>query len=153
MKRANHDRIVKNILDFLELRREQQVNGPVIETIFYAMRENEHEEEDYLNDWRGKVDHARLGGRISESFSEYKREGQTVTARKQTCPNIWDRMTVFWNGDVTLCCEDVDGDWVMGNLNEHSISEIWNSERLLAIRKIHREKHFEKFPFCLHCDM
>ena len=152
MRRGNHDRIVKNIFDFLELRSEHQVNGPVIETIFYTMPENQHEEEQYLNYWRGIVDHARLGGRISESFSEYKRGGN-IAPREQTCTNIWERMTVFWNGDVTICCEDVDGDWVIGNLKRHSIVETWNCEQLLAIRRIHREKRFQEFPFCRNCDM
>lgn len=152
MRRGNHDRIVKNIFDFLELRSEHQVDGPVIETIFYTMPENQHEEEQYLNYWRGIVDHARLGGRISESFSEYKREGN-IAPREQTCTNIWERMTVFWNGDVTICCEDVDGDWVIGNLKRHSIVETWNCEQLLAIRRIHREKRFQEFPFCRNCDM
>jgi radical SAM protein with 4Fe4S-binding SPASM domain len=153
MRRSSADRVAENIHLFLELRRELRVNGPVIETIFYAMPENEHEEEQYVGRWRGVVDHARRGGRISESFSAYKREGLVVVPRKRTCSNLWERMTVFWNGDVTLCCQDVDGDWILGNLRERSITEIWNSERLLAIKAIHREKRFEEFPFCRDCDM
>jgi radical SAM protein with 4Fe4S-binding SPASM domain len=117
------------------------------------MPENEHEERLYENYWRGIVDHARLGGRISASFAEYKLEPKTITPRTRTCANIWERMTVFWNGDVTLCCEDIDGDWILGNLNEQSITEIWNSEKLLAIKKIHKEKRFSEFPFCYMCDM
>lgn len=153
MRGVNHDKVLKNISDFLELRREHRVNGPVVETIFYTIPENEDEEERFLKYWRGKVDHARLGGRISESFSEYKRQGQTIAPRKQTCSNLWERMTVFWNGDVTICCEDVDGDWLLGSLTKHSIREIWNSEQLLSIRKIHKERQFPEFPFCSKCDM
>jgi radical SAM protein with 4Fe4S-binding SPASM domain len=152
-RRGGYDKVVKNILDFLELRREYKANGPVIETIFYTMAENEHEKERYVKYWQGIVDHARLGGRVSESFSEYKRETGTIAPRERTCPVLWDRMTIFWNGDVTVCCQDVDGDWVLGNLNERSIREIWNCEQLLAIRNIHKEKQFEKIPFCYKCDM
>jgi radical SAM protein with 4Fe4S-binding SPASM domain len=153
MKKAKHDKVLKNISDLLELRTRYRVNGPVVETVFYTLPENEHEEEQFVRHWRGKADHARLGGRTSESFSEYKKEGQAIPPRTQTCSNIWERMTVFWNGDVTLCCQDVDGDWILGSLKEQSISEIWNSEQLLSIKRIHKEKQFQRFPFCSQCDM
>jgi sulfatase maturation enzyme AslB (radical SAM superfamily) len=151
MKKVNHDMVMANISDFMQSRTRLGVNGPVIETMFYTMPENEHEEEQYLKCWRGKVDHARLGGRISESFARHK--GITIEPRKQTCKNLWERMTIFWNGDATLCCQDVDGDWLLGNLNYNSIREIWNCERLLSIKKIHRGRRFQEFPFCYKCDM
>jgi len=152
MRRGNHDRAVNNIREFVKLRDELGVNGPVISTVFFIMPENEHEAEQYLRYWRGIVDHARLC-RISESFSEHKREGKPRAARTKTCAIIWEKMTIFWNGDVTTCAMDVDGERVLGNLNEQTVSEIWNSEQLLAIRQIHREKRFEELPFCYNCDM
>jgi len=151
MTKVNHDRVVANISSFMELRTRLGVNGPVIETMFYTMPENEHEEEQYSKYWRGKVDHARIGGRISEAFARYK--GITITPRKQTCKNLWERMTIFWNGNVPLCCQDVDGDWLLGNLKNNSIREIWNCEQLLSVKKIHRERRFPEFPFCYNCDM
>jgi radical SAM protein with 4Fe4S-binding SPASM domain len=153
MQRGNYDGEVRNIMGLLQRRRESGVNGPVVETIFYRMPENEGEEEAYLDTWRPIVDHARLGGRISESFAGYKKGSGPVPQRTRTCLNLWERMTVFWNGDVTICNEDVDGDWVVGNLKDESIASIWNGERLSALRKIHREKQFSKFPFCNECDM
>jgi len=153
VQRANYDRVVKNVSMFLDLRRKRKVNGPIVETVFFAMPENEHETERFVKKWRGIVDHVRLGGGISESFSEYKRDTKSLAVRTKTCVNLWQKMVVFWNGDVTMCCEDVDGHWILGNLNEQSISEIWNSERLLAIKRIHKERRFQKIPLCYTCDM
>jgi len=153
MPGVNHEKVMKNISDFLEERKEHRMNGPVIETIFYAMPDNEFEETQYFDYWRGKVDHARLGGRISESFAEYNQQEKKITPRMQTCTNIWERLTVLWNGDVTLCCQDVNGDWIIGNLKNQSIQEVWNSEQLLSIKRIHKEKRFRNFPFCYQCDM
>jgi radical SAM protein with 4Fe4S-binding SPASM domain len=153
MQGVDHEGVLKHIFDLLELRTRLGVNGPVIETMFQTMRENEHEQDQYLRFWRGRVDHARLGGNISESFSQYKRGGAEITPRTRTCKLIWERMTVFWNGDVPLCCQDVDGEWLMGNLNERSIQEIWSSERLLSVRRAHREKRFQMLPLCFNCDL
>jgi radical SAM protein with 4Fe4S-binding SPASM domain len=153
MRRTNYDRVVENVLRFMELRQEMQMKGPVVETIFYTMPQNEHEEEEFVRYWRGKVDHARLGGRISEAFAQVGQAGELHIARKKTCTNLWERMTVYWNGNVTLCCQDVEGLWILGNLGRQTIREVWNSELLNSIKQIHRTGQFEKFPFCAECDM
>jgi radical SAM protein with 4Fe4S-binding SPASM domain len=153
MKGVNHDKVLKNIYDFLELRKKHGTNGPVIETIFYTMAENKHETEAFVEFWRGIVDHARIVGKISEYFSGYKKRESAIPPRKQTCKNLWERMTVFWNGDVTLCCADIDGDCLLGSLKTQSIKDVWNSRKLLSIKKIHKEKQFQKMPLCLRCDM
>lgn len=153
MRGIKHDIIINNILNFLELRKGLKINGPIVETMFYIMPKNEHEIKHYEDFWHGKVDHARVVGRISQSFSEYKKEEKAVLSRTKTCPMLWERMTIFWNGDVSLCSQDVDGDWVLGNLRKQSIFEIWNSEKMLSIKRIHMEKRFRDFQFCLSCDM
>jgi radical SAM protein with 4Fe4S-binding SPASM domain len=153
MRGAKLDRVAENIRCFVERRKRLNVNGPVIETIFYSMEENEGEQAQYVKHWRGRVDHVRLGGRVSMSFAEYKKGGRGERLRTQTCSNIWERMTVFWNGDVALCCQDVDGDWVLGNLGEDPIEGIWNGERLQFVRNCHKEKQFGRVPICIECDM
>jgi radical SAM protein with 4Fe4S-binding SPASM domain len=152
MKRIQHEKVVRNILTFMELREQLKNNGPVIETIFYNTPENKYEEEQFYQYWHNRVDHVRMGGSISESFSAYKKD-PVVNLRTRTCANIWERMTIYWNGDVTICCEDVDGDWIIGNLKEQSIQEVWNSEKLRTIKFLHLEKRFSEFPFCYNCDM
>lgn len=152
MKGVDHDKVLKNIDDFLELRKKHGINGPVIETIFYAMPENEQEKDQFVKHWRRKVDHARTIGRISEQFSGFKRQECNVAPRKRTCTNLWERMVIFWNGDVTRCIADVDGNYLLGSLDGQSIKEVWNSEPLWSIKKIHKEKQFQKVPLCFRCD-
>jgi radical SAM protein with 4Fe4S-binding SPASM domain len=153
MVRTNYDKVVQNVMQFLKLRRELGMNGPVVETIFYSMPENEHEVEQFMRFWQGKVDHVRLGGRISESFAGYGETQSPRNFRQRTCTNLWERMTVFWNGDVTLCCQDVDGHWILGNLGSQSIRQVWNSDLLNTVKQIHRSGQFASFPFCYECDM
>jgi radical SAM protein with 4Fe4S-binding SPASM domain len=153
VRRKCYERVVNNILLFLNLRRELNINGPIIETVFYSMPENRHEVHKYLQKWSGVVDHVRLSGEISQSFAQYKQDAETPIVRTTACTNLWQKMTIGWNGDVILCCNDVDGDIVLGNLTEQSISEIWNSKKLLAIKRIHKQKQFERIPLCHNCDM
>lgn len=153
MQRANYYTVTQNIHDFLQLRKEYKVNGPVIETIFYSMPENENEEQEYLEHWGRKVDHARLGGKISESFAGYGEKLERIAPRRQTCSNIWDRLTIYWNGEVPLCNEDVNGERILGNVNQRSLQEIWNCEELRLTKQAHVEKRFQDLPLCSRCDM
>lgn len=153
MRRVDHNQVVNNIHALLELRKTKRVNGPIVETILYKMPENEHEEEAFFTYWRRFVDHVRIVGRVSKSFSDFGSETVRVPVRTRTCSNLWERMTIFWNGDVTLCCNDVGGDHVLGNLSDSTISEIWNGTKLEAVRRLHRSRQLQKIPFCYRCDM
>jgi radical SAM protein with 4Fe4S-binding SPASM domain len=153
MKGVLHEQVVDNILEFMQERHRTRARGPIIETMFYSMDENLHEREAYASFWRGKVDHPRVGGAISTSFMGHGKQETRSKGRNSTCTNIWERMTVFWDGRVALCCEDVDGQVILGDLSCQSITEIWNSERLQSIRSVHRRGAFKEFPFCDSCDM
>jgi radical SAM protein with 4Fe4S-binding SPASM domain len=148
-----YEKVLKNIHSLLRHREELKVNGPVIETVYYIMPENQHETQKYLKLWRGVVDHVRLSGEISQSFAQHGEEPEIPIIRTTACSNLWQKMTILWNGEVILCCNDVDGKIVLGNLNDQSIEEIWNSEKLLAIKRIHKKKEFERIPLCHTCDM
>jgi len=151
MKHANLEIIKENICALVDARKQLGLNGPVIDTIFRKIDQNRYEEEGYRDTWNGIVDYAKSGGSISKSFSTYKL-GTPSIARKQRCKTVQERMTIYWNGAVTICPHDLDGDYVLGNLNEQSIQEIWNGEQLSTLRKLHREKRFAEFPLCERCD-
>jgi len=151
MKGVNHDKVLENIFYFLKLRKNYRANGPKIETFFYTISENEHEKKQFVKYWNGIVDRVGIS-HLSKSFWEYKRREKTIPPREKTCKILGSRLTIFWNGDVTICCSDVDGDYILGNLNEQSIRKIWKSKQLLSIKKLHKKKQFQKIPLCYRCD-
>lgn len=150
---VNHKKVLENITDFLRLRKLKKVNGPIIETIFYSMPENQTEENEFLRYWQGVTDHVKVVDSISKLFQNPVNESNYLPERQISCPNLWERLTVYWNGDATLCCQDINGDYVMGNLKENSIREIWNSDRLLAIRGFHKSGKLKYVKICRYCDM
>lgn len=152
MRGVNHSKVIKNIHDFIALRKKHRHNGPVVETIFYVMPENEMERQQFSTYWRSVVDHVRISG-ISKQFAEFGNATNSPRpVRKATCSHLWDRMIIFWNGDVPLCIGDVDGSYCLGNVKELSLSEIWNCEALMSLRKSHQEKRFGELPLCSSCD-
>ena len=151
MENSNLESIRENIGSFLNTRKQLSLRGPVIETVFRRAEDNKYEEEGYQDTWAELVDHATLGGAISQSFANYKIASPPII-RETSCETIQERMTVYWDGGVTVCRHDLDGDYIVGNLNEQSIEEIWNNEQLSSLRKLHREQQFAEFELCAKCD-
>jgi len=67
------------------------------------------------------------------------------------CHRLWSSVTVLWNGLVSLCCLDYEGDYILGNLNHASLKEVINNETYVEIRKNHAEGKF--LAKCASCDM
>lgn len=153
MAGINHETVLRNISGFLELRNKSKVNGPVVQTVFYELPENLQEAREYMYQWRNRVDHAMYSTHTSRSFTQYKLNNQELPLRKRICTQVFNRMIVYWNGDVTMCCHDVDGDYVVGNLVNQSIRDVWNCKKMLHLRELSKERRFEEIFLCKRCDM
>jgi radical SAM protein with 4Fe4S-binding SPASM domain len=149
MRGVNHDRILDNIHRFTKKRKELKVNGPVIETVYYSIPENEHELAPFMEYWSKRVDHVIDGGSAVEAFID---QGRPTKPRTKTCTLLWERMAVQWNGDVVICGEDMDGAYKVGNLNDQSIQEVWLGEKLTSYKKLHKQGKFEEISICQFCD-
>ena len=51
------------------------------------------------------------------------------------CSVPWETLSVTWDGEIVPCCFDYDKKYPLGNLKEHSLTEIWNGERMRALRR------------------
>jgi MoaA/NifB/PqqE/SkfB family radical SAM enzyme len=58
------------------------------------------------------------------------------------CQLPWRSLSIAWDGRVVACCGDLNGRMILGDLRESTISEVWNGERLLSVRRqlLGREK-------------
>ena len=153
MPGVGHERVVENIHNFLRLRKETRSNGPILQTIFYRLDENAEEAATYAAYWRKVADHANYSEAISQAFARGPGGECGAPVRDKICTQVFRRMIVYWNGDVTTCCIDVDGDHVVGNLERQTIEELWNCPRMACFRRISRERRFADIPLCRHCDM
>ena len=149
MTRISHERVIDNVNKLLQNRKRLGINGPVIEAVYYSIPENQHETEPFLNYWGKVVDHAINGGAAVEAFMD---QSLPKKPRTRTCSLIWERMAVQWNGDVVICGEDMNADYIVGNLREQTIQEVWLGEKLTKLKTLHKEGQFQKIPLCEFCD-
>jgi radical SAM protein with 4Fe4S-binding SPASM domain len=149
MQGVKHDKVMENIHNFINARNASKHNGPIIETVFYSVSQTEHEIEPFMNYWSKVADHAIYGGKAVEAFIDHSLPSNP---RTKTCSVLWERMAIQWNGDVVLCGEDSEGEFVVGNLHDSSISEVWNGEKLVNLKKLHKAGQFSQISLCEFCD-
>lgn len=67
------------------------------------------------------------------------------------CVMLATVFNILYNGDVIMCCNDYTKKLILGNVNNESIKEIWNSKKYQFVRKSVSKKDFEKVPACKNC--
>lgn len=65
------------------------------------------------------------------------------------CPRVLERMTVLVDGRVSLCCLDVEGEVILGDLNTQTLHDVWESQQWR--RDAHRALNFD-LPLCRSCN-
>ncbi len=68
------------------------------------------------------------------------------------CWRIFNDLPVMANGKVILCCQNILGDNVIGDITKESLWDIWTGEKLNNIRAQFILGHKEFIPFCNKCD-
>lgn len=67
------------------------------------------------------------------------------------CPQLWQRMAVFWDGTLLPCNHDDDAKLSLGKIGDISIKDAWNSKKLNDIRQTHKEGRTHLIDACDGC--
>ena len=90
------------------------------------------------------------GGQIDTS--QWKSSSKTSpTPTRWPCYHLWLAPAVAWNGDILMCCNDPYHKEVLGHFPEQSVAEVWQGERMAAIRESHMKGEYG--GICKGCDV
>lgn len=147
---SNFETVVRNIRKLIEIRKGAGLKRPSVRVQMCKMKENEHEVEQFIKMW---ID---VANRVAVTV---KREPFIKGAEKMKplehfpCPQIWQRMVVWWTGEVVMCCGDWHGEHIIGNARETSLYELWHSEKYNQARELHARGKFDEIPVCARCEV
>lgn len=92
--------------------------------------------------------------------SYYKDDMKVVTddlennsTRRIACPMAFTTMAVRSNGDTSPCCVDFIGGTNLGNIDESTLQEIWNSDNWYDFQKMQLENRKHENYACARCDI
>ena len=158
----NFEDVINNIENIIN----SNYNG-YLAVKFVVQIDNIAELEDFKKYWLTKdipVQITDLRNRSGDltSFDDIRLENKKGTFFGKVISIILSRMikgcstplttfNIMSNGDVILCCDDFSNKLILGNVNESSIKEIWNSKDYKKIREMLFKGEYEKIPACRTC--
>ena len=155
---ADYDSVMKNIERCVELRNQEGYKLPVIGVNFVKMKVNEHETEEFIEKWKDKVDFVviqefvppELECDYSEFYpsdSSYQKE----ITNSFNCQQPWQRLFVHNTGDVSPCCTAFSTELSLGNISTDTLYQLWNSDAMKNLRKIHKAGNYTENEWCKKC--
>jgi len=144
-------KVIDNIYTFIKLR--DELSPKTFIRLSMVMYEDEiwkKQFEAMKVMWDGLVD--ALGYGIFNERDKYKRvEFEKVDGF--VCEQLFQRMFLKCNGNVTICCTDEYDTFDIGNWRTTSLYELWNSKKYKQIRDNHINNNYDKYETCRKCFM
>ncbi len=150
---ADFEKTLENIKTLLKVRRGKKSMKPAVAVEVIKLNETQLEKEKRQrfvtefkalgvdqfifkkpHNWAGHLD-------IEQNRNQYA-----------PCTFLWNALLVLWNGDVSPCAQDFFATYILGNIHQKSLKEIWNDEPQQKLRRALSERRHTDFTACRECD-
>jgi len=155
---ADFEKTLNNILNFLRMKKERRLKKPftVLSMLELNVGEYTREERDlFFKKFENLIDDIHI--REVSSWGSLFKDTEDFTCKRfrgeyVPCGRLWNTLGITWNGDVIPCTYHMNHDYVVGNINDASIADIWNSPKLMKLRQAMLEGNYlELSPVCENC--
>ena len=157
---GDYDKCVAIIRRVMEVKRARQANRPLTKIqIVYFQGEDPAEQRrqmtaifaDNLPDELAVVPAHSWAG----EYQDFVRYSENVgnPAKLSVCHMPWDRMSITWDGNVVGCCNDFLAKYVIGNVRETPVLEVWNAPAYRRLRRVVHSKDYDQLALCKGCDV
>jgi len=155
---ADFEKTLENITYFLRLKKETRRTSPY--TILSMLKlglgtVTDKEKNDFLSRFHGLIDEIRLRD-VSTWGDTFKGTGDFSYRHNEMsyppCSRLWSTAVITWNGNVVPCIYDANHQYVIGNVKDRHLKEIWNSYKMQALRHSMLDGSYRLLsPLCRHC--
>ena len=158
---TDFDKVVGNVKNFLRIRNQLKVSTKV-RIRFVRQKINQHEWPEFANFWNTQIskdlgdivvkfDVINWGGTL-ENYDKLAADNSNIDISTNfICEDIFERMWIYSNGEVSLCCGDDSGFYKMGNVIDSDPIEIYNNKTFNHYRKMMNNKKFFELKHCREC--
>ncbi|MEO7142733.1 MAG: radical SAM protein [Bryobacteraceae bacterium] len=151
-KGANFEKVRDNFIRFARMKKERGAKVQVVVQMV-RMERNAGEVDDFLRFWKAVPGIDRVRVKADETNLLQPDSGHAASDWKYPCHYLWrGPVYVKHNGDVYPCCQSymLDGAPV-GRIGERPLAEIWNSDRMQTMRRLHAEGRAGEIDICARC--
>lgn len=76
-----------------------------------------------------------------------------VAPLERRCAKPFRELSIRWNGNVALCCDDWKGRYKIGNIKDMPIEALWNHDRFRAARAALYDEQRKAIKVCSGCNV
>jgi radical SAM protein with 4Fe4S-binding SPASM domain len=111
---------------------------------------------DLVTAGKTKLEHIEIGKTKlnkarKELLSELKNKESMAEERLKKCPEVFGKVSIDWDGQVTACCSDYNRKMIIGDIKGNSLNNIFHNDIINKYRETLRKNEFEKIPHCSRC--
>jgi MoaA/NifB/PqqE/SkfB family radical SAM enzyme len=161
-KGLNFNKVVENVESVLRDERRPQVT-----VRFLRQEANRGEERSFARYWEPRGAQVQFNpvvnrAGILDSFASLERDNSRIFRLKDrlfkiifypfcALPFYW--LNILWDGRAILCCHDWGPKAVVGDLNKHSLGEVWNGKAMNNCRYLLYTGRSKDVPSCTDCSL
>jgi len=138
-------RVVENIERFASMAR-RSGRTVTTEVRMIDMESNRGEQRDFVSYWTDRVDRVLIVPLYNWPWTE------GVEMVRKPCIKMRDEMFFYTDGSAVLCCWDIAGRAVIGNVNKASVLEIWNGAERRRLAELLARGERDRILLCSRCD-
>jgi len=133
-----YERLKKDVLSLRDERDRAGLDHPRIDVSMVVFEETEPYVGSFFAEWGGLVDRV-------QAIPKFVSGPRTVP-----CRELWrGTAVVLWDGRVSICCRDADGEAIVGDAGKEPLEAIWNGRRMQELRRSHLQRDFR--GICRDC--
>lgn len=142
---GNYTKVLQNVEDLLQQKREQNATTPFVEWQFIVFRHNEHEVDstEKMAYEIGINKFTPLPAYVEdESWMPVGERYRTLLynpERLKNCDRPWSHLNIRADGGVASCCYEFFKKDDFGDIKQNSFDEVWNNGLFLESRKLIRQ--------------
>lgn len=145
----DYAQVVANTTRFLELwDKGGHRDSTFTEVRMIEVPENAHEVEAYRAYWGPRCSEVVVTSLYQWPWTGQRREDVV----RKPCLKVLDEMFFYTDGDATLCCWDVHGRAIIGNVHERSVLEIWDGHVAGQLRALLDDGRRDLITLCSRCN-
>jgi radical SAM protein with 4Fe4S-binding SPASM domain len=143
---GKYDEVVDNINNLIEMKETRKSKFPIVEIGMILLdKEDKKGVKTFIKQWK-KADNV-----VIRQPHDWISEGTDIK-NQLPCYPLWNDFYILCDGRVVPCCMDYDGTYILGNTNEQTLKEIWEtSEKLKMLRKLHLKNTVDSLILCKNC--
>jgi radical SAM protein with 4Fe4S-binding SPASM domain len=145
-----HQVIVENLKSVFAIRNELQ--SPTRLAIrFIVSSRNAHEQNSFKEYWSPYLNTAKGDYFAIDRIHNWGYGDPTKFHGNSPCPHV-ECTTILSDGDVVFCCLDHEAVFLLGNLRNQALIDIFNGDEARRLRAVHRAGQRHTLEMCKTCD-